>query len=204
MWNLIHKYDNRSYTFGTFDRVSDDGFVKNCILIVIYKDKRIVGFCSLSIYVGYSYNYITEKHDIEQRHYSIDVWVKPYYRDMGLGSILVNKANEICMLKFGKLPKGSDKNHTHCWDIRFRKDKLENDKIKEKRYLDAIRKPVSYSQLEAEEKAQQCLFTREWYGVIRTDCYENIRQKLIVEIIKNNNLDLYAIKNIVKSFGSYG
>ncbi len=132
LWQLINETDpGRGYSFGNFN----SGFFKEewndkklslnkrCSTVVIYREtprfldsirgaqKTPIGFCTLSLEKGNDGTVIRTW---------IDVWVQPYYRDMGFGSLLVNIANAEGMKLTGKLPDGHDKNHTACWDARFR------------------------------------------------------------------------------------
>jgi hypothetical protein len=110
LWTIVRKTDPRGYSFGSFDRFKNNK-VNNteCATVVLYNDKPI-GFCTISLPGTYRVDAY------------LDVWVMPYYRDLGFGSILVNRANKRCLKLFGSLPGGADKNHSHCWDARFRKN----------------------------------------------------------------------------------
>ena len=118
LWALIRKTDDRGYSFGTFNEYTNKKgkevkHNKRCATVVLYKRKQIIGFCTISL----TTTVVTKK----TKAY-LDVWVMPYYRDMGFGSILVNRANEMAIKITGGLPGGHDKNHSHCWDARFRKE----------------------------------------------------------------------------------
>lgn len=120
LWALVRKTDNRGYNFGTFDNYRNEKgrtvkHNKECATVVLYKRTMIVGFCTISL----------KRMMSEKKKAYLDVWVKPYYRDMGFGSILVNRANELAIKMTGALPGGHDKNHSHCWDARFRKPPYE-------------------------------------------------------------------------------
>ncbi len=148
LWAIVHRTDDRGYSFGNFDGYYQK--VKNyrCLTVILYQDRRsaygapkkkvftkVIGFCTLSFEVDKKNNPVIRK---EGRRTSwIDVWVLPRYRDLGFGSILVNKANEVSLQLLGRLPDGSDKHHTHCWDARFRENQKQQDEDDDDYYYGA-------------------------------------------------------------------
>ena len=119
LWALVRKTDPRGYMFGSFNHFKNNKGRKvvnnkECATVVLYKDYHSfitpIGFCTISLPGTFRTNAY------------LDVWVMPYYRDLGFGSLLVNRANKRCLKLFGSLPGGADKNHSHCWDARFRKN----------------------------------------------------------------------------------
>lgn len=118
LWALVRKTDPRGYSFGTFDefftakrRPTRTNI--SCLTVAMYNGDKPIGFCTLSYLPSHRYNW--------RRTPLIDVWVMPYYRDLGFGSLLVNRTNQKSLDLTGKLPSGHDKNHTHCWDARVKK-----------------------------------------------------------------------------------
>lgn len=115
LWSLVRKTDPRGYIFGSFDRFKNKKgkkvkHNKECATVVLYEGNRPIGFCTISL------------PDTYRDEAYLDVWVMPYYRDLGFGSLLINRSNKRCIKLFGRLPGGSDKNHSHCWDARFRRN----------------------------------------------------------------------------------
>lgn len=116
---LVEKTDRSGYSFSKFD-YEQDAHIKNanyhCLTVVIYQ-KNPIGFVSLSLDL---IDWKSHLPPVSKAPGSIDVWVMPRYRDMGFGSILVNRANKESLERCGQLPNGSDKHHLWCWDARFR------------------------------------------------------------------------------------
>lgn len=111
LWSVVKETDNRGYGFGAFNNFTVKNRLvkknKTCATVVLYEGRKPIGFCTISLHRSVPY---------------LDVWVMPYYRDLGFGSLLVNRANEESIKLTGKLPNGSEKHHTACWDARFRRE----------------------------------------------------------------------------------
>ncbi len=128
LWKLIRKNDPRGYSFREFNNFTNwknkpTATNKRCPLVVIYKGKKPIGFCTISLQ---KFRADPENGVMKPGKTAyLDVWVLPYYRDMGFGSILVRRATEEALRITGSLPEGHDKHHSHCWIARIeRQDRM--------------------------------------------------------------------------------
>src|SRR5690242_17362462 len=77
LWSLVREHDPLpGYHFRDFNLFQQDEEInRHCGVTVLYKERKVIGFCTLSYGIGESKPYI-------------DVWVMPKYRGVGLGSVL--------------------------------------------------------------------------------------------------------------------
>lgn len=154
LWSVIKRTDDRGYSFGEFNRFGDNELNYDCLTIVLFRDNEPIGFITVSLRFDRHRvrddegNYLEPNFEpLRLERAWIDVWVMPRYRDMRLGSLLINRADVESLKLFGRVADYNKKHQSHCWDARFRKQLRETQAAMEWKQYSYVRSKLDWEQL---------------------------------------------------------